>query len=44
MGGGSTGLACQNLKRDFIGIEIDEEYFNLAKDRMGLAAQHAEIG
>jgi site-specific DNA-methyltransferase (adenine-specific) len=30
----STGLACKNLKRSFIGIELDEEYFNLASNRI----------
>lgn len=34
MGSGSTGLACKNLNRDFIGIEIDKEYFNIAKERI----------
>lgn len=32
MGSGTTGLACKKLNRDFIGIEIDENYFNLAKE------------
>lgn len=35
MGCGSTGVACKELHRDFIGIEIDEKYFNIAKDRIG---------
>lgn len=34
MGSGSTGVACQNLNRDFIGIELDEDYFKIAKDRI----------
>ena len=34
MGSGSTGLACKNLNRDFIGIEIDKKYFNIAKERL----------
>jgi len=34
MGGGSTGVACLNTKRSFIGIELDEEYFNIAKTRI----------
>ena len=34
MGSGSTGVACKNLNRDFIGIELEEEYFNIAKERI----------
>ena len=34
MGGGSTGIACLNLNRHFIGIEIDTEYFNTAEKRL----------
>ena len=34
MGSGSTGVACAKTQRDFIGIELDEEYFDLAKNRM----------
>jgi len=34
MGSGSTGVACQNLDRNFIGIELDETYFNVAKERI----------
>ena len=35
MGVGSTGLACIKNNRNFIGIEIDEEYFTIAKERIG---------
>lgn len=35
MGSGSTGVACKNLNREFIGIEKDEGYFKIAKERMG---------
>ena len=34
MGSGTTGVACTNTNRDFIGIELDESYFNIAKDRI----------
>ena len=34
MGAGSTGVACKNLGREFIGIEIDEKYFNIAQERI----------
>ena len=34
MGSGTTGVACKNLDRNFIGIEMDETYFNVAKDRI----------
>lgn len=33
MGAGSTGIAAVNLNRKFIGIEIDETYFNITKER-----------
>ena len=34
MGSGTTGIACKNLNRNFIGMELDENYFNIAKDRI----------
>jgi site-specific DNA-methyltransferase (adenine-specific) len=34
MGSGSTGIACLNTKRSFIGIELDEAYFGIAQDRI----------
>lgn len=34
MGSGTTGLACKNTNRHFIGIEKDEKYFNIATDRI----------
>ena len=34
MGSGSCGVACKNTNRDFIGIELDEEYYNIAVDRI----------
>ena len=34
MGSGSTGVACMNINRKFIGIELDNNYFNIAKQRI----------
>jgi site-specific DNA-methyltransferase (adenine-specific) len=34
MGSGSTGVACKNLNRKFIGIEMDDKYFEIAKNRI----------
>ena len=34
MGSGTTGVACKNLGRDFIGIELDQGYFHIAKQRI----------
>ena len=36
MGTGSTGEACIQTGRKFIGIEIDREYYNIAENRLGL--------
>lgn len=36
MGSGSTGVACINTNRKFIGIELDKNYFDIAKNRMGI--------
>ncbi|TPH37814.1 site-specific DNA-methyltransferase, partial [Helicobacter pylori] len=33
---GTTGLACKNLKRNFIGIELEKEYFQTAQKRLNL--------
>ena len=41
MGSGSTGVACVNTNRNFIGIELDEGYFNIAKERIGKAIKEA---
>ena len=37
MGSGTTGVACKNLNRDFIGIELDENYFKIAEERINNA-------
>ena len=34
MGSGSTGVACKNTNRNFIGIEMDSKYFEIAKQRI----------
>ena len=34
MGSGTTGVACKLLNRNFIGIELDEKYFKVAKERI----------
>jgi site-specific DNA-methyltransferase (adenine-specific) len=34
MGSGTTGLVCKNLNREFIGIELDKTYFDIAKNRI----------
>jgi len=36
MGSGTTGVACKNLNRNFIGIELDPTYFEIAKKRINL--------
>ena len=37
MGSGTTGVACANTNRNFIGIELDEGYFKIAQDRINQA-------
>lgn len=37
MGSGTTGVACVNLNRNFIGIELDPDYFEIAKNRISEA-------
>jgi len=34
MGSGTTGVACRNLNRNFIGIELDKDYFEIATKRI----------
>jgi site-specific DNA-methyltransferase (adenine-specific) len=44
MGSGTTGVACVNTDRKFIGIELDEKYFNLAYERVKAAAERNGLG
>lgn len=39
MGLGSTGVACVNTNRDFIGMELTEQYFEIAKERIEKAVE-----
>ena len=41
-GSGSTGVACINTNRNFIGIELDEGYFKIAQDRINQAREEQE--
>lgn len=43
MGSGSTGIACKNLNRNFIGFELDEKYFKIAKERIENGFYQEEI-
>jgi len=42
MGSGTTGVACANLNRNFIGIEMDEGYFKIATERIEKAMEQKE--
>jgi site-specific DNA-methyltransferase (adenine-specific) len=42
MGSGSTGVACVNTNRNFIGIELDDKYFEIAKRRISEAQNKSE--
>ena len=44
MGSGTTGVACVNLKRNFIGMEIEEEYFKVAEERINNARLNQQTG
>ena len=43
MGSGTTGIACKNTGRDFIGIEKDPEYFKIAKARIEYEEKQAQL-
>ena len=36
---GTTGVACKNLNRNFIGIELDDHYFEVASERINKTMQ-----
>ena len=44
MGSGSTGVACVNLNRNFIGIELKQEYFDIANERINHARFNQQTG
>lgn len=43
MGSGSTGVACLDTKRRFIGIELNEKYFNIAKERLEMTNRQKRL-
>ena len=43
MGSGSTGVACVNTNRNFIGIEMDDKYFTIAEKRINDAITHKQL-
>ena len=43
MGSGSTGVACVNTNRNFIGIEMDDNYFNIATERINKEEKQLKI-
>lgn len=43
MGSGSTGVACVNANRNFIGIELDEKYFQIAENRIRQAEEAKQV-
>lgn len=43
MGSGSTGVACMNLNRKFIGIELEERYYNIATERIRTAYEKNNV-
>jgi len=44
MGSGTTGVACVNTNRNFVGIELDVEYFKLAQERIEKASNTLDLG
>ena len=42
MGSGSTGVAALNTNRNFIGMELEQKYFDIAEERLTAAKQQVE--
>lgn len=42
MGSGSTGVACRHTNRNFIGMEIDEEYYKVAKEKTKMSNEYKD--
>lgn len=42
MGSGSTGVACMNTNRNFIGIELDKQYFDIAAERLNKLTEYSD--
>lgn len=43
MGSGTTGVACMNLGRKFIGVEIEEKYYKIACERIDNAQRQERL-
>ncbi len=43
MGSGSTGCACVNTNRNFIGIELDDNYFQIAQERINKSSEQTRL-
>lgn len=41
---GTTGVACKELERDFIGVEINKEFFDIAVERINSVGKNEQIG
>ena len=44
MGSGTTGVACKQTNRKFIGIELDKKYFDIAEKRISEAVYQVPLG
>ena len=43
MGSGTTGIACLNTNREFIGIERDKDYYTIAEERLNSSVTVQEV-